>query len=160
SWDRKVYVWDTENYAQLAEILGGSKAVRAAFSPDCKWLGVAGEGTELKLFDTAKWQEARTFKGDVFRFQHLAFSPDSKLIVAAGGSFDNQRFGRALIFEVDSGKQRSVMNAGNQPLGCAAWAPDGQTIAAGAFDNVIRLFDVSTGKERLAMSDPLGGGSS
>jgi WD40 repeat protein len=158
-WDHNVYVWDAASYAEAAVILGGTKAVRATFSPDSKWLGVASEAGELKLWDTTTWQEAKVFQGDLFRFQHLAFSPDSKLLVAAGGSFENQRFGRALLFEVESGKQRYVMNAGGQPIGGVAYAPDGQTIATGGFDAVVRIWDAATGKERMAMNDPLGGGA-
>jgi WD40 repeat protein len=76
---------------------------------------------------------------EIYDFQ---FSPDSKSLTTASG------YGELRVWDVASGKELRHWNA-SDGVHWIASAPDGKTLAShGVGDNIIRLWDVATGKER------------
>jgi WD40 repeat protein len=114
-----------------------------AFSPDSKTLATGGEDGTLRLWDLSTGAE--TLHAKVGAFDRCVFSPDRKTLAVAGSKFDGLRLidiapdrpatGKALPFPV-------VRPAPH----CFAFCPDGAQLAGGD-DNLVRVWDVATGKE-------------
>jgi RNA polymerase sigma factor (sigma-70 family) len=121
-----------------------------AFSPDGKRMANGSFDNEKGNYFARLW-DVKTGK-ELRRFMHgkrsygipsLAFSPDAKTL--ATRSHD----GRLRLFDVDTGKERKTFptNGGGRKPGSVAFAPDGKTVAAAG--DSIRLYDATTGEERL-----------
>ena len=74
-------IWDTHTGACVKELPSQGRQ-HVCFSPDGRWLGVAG--TDVCLFETEAWRETRRFARDA-SFGPLAFSPDSCLLAFETG---------------------------------------------------------------------------
>jgi RNA polymerase sigma factor (sigma-70 family) len=123
-----------------------------AFSRDGKWMASGGFANDKGNYFARLW-EVKTGK-ELRRFLHgktsygipsLAFSPDAKTL--ATRSHD----GRLRLFDVDTGKERKTFpqDGGGRRLGTVAFSPDGKTVAAAG--DSIRLYDVTTGEQRLCI---------
>ena len=155
-YDHKVFLYDIATGNETARIpYPSSNPYSAAtwllFSPDGKRIALGGaDGKSIHLMDIAKGKVVQTLQHAQTLFG-AAFSPDSKHIVGAGYDRDgNDHYAR--LWDVETGKDVRHFLNGNAGLRCAAFSPDGNTLALGPDSgdkNPIRLFDVATGKERL-----------
>lgn len=120
-----------------------------AFSPDGKLMAGGGYDNEKGNYFARLW-EVDTGK-ELRRFMHgqngsgirsVAFSPDGKTLASGGDD------ARLRLFEVDTGKERKAFpKDGNRKIVSVAFAPDSKTVAAAG--NSVRLYDATTGEERL-----------
>jgi WD40 repeat protein len=78
----------------------------------------------------------------------LAFAPDGKT-VAAGGGFDQQA-GEVRLWDMPSCAERAHLRHG-KAIQTMAFAPEGQTLAMASVGQIVKLCDVSTGRERLSI---------
>jgi WD40 repeat protein len=117
-----------------------------AFSPDGKTLATVTESAELKLWNPHTGELIRTFTGEMFRMQSVCFSKDGQKVAAAGGSFDNTRYGKAAVWNVETGQQQIVVGDMPEPAIGVAFAPKGDVLATGAWDGSVRLWDASNGQ--------------
>src|SRR5262249_31413154 len=75
----------------------------------------------------------------------LAFSPDSRRLVTAGGQPAN--LGQLKVLNVLTARELGTVD--DVPaMRAVAFAPDGQALASGEFGGAIRLRDPATGQER------------
>jgi RNA polymerase sigma factor (sigma-70 family) len=82
----------------------------------------------------------------------LAYSPDGKRLVTAGG----RKSGQLRIWDVTTGE--SLVTVGPvPPTRAVAYSPDGRTLATGQLDGVIVLRDAATGQERATLKGHTGG---
>jgi RNA polymerase sigma factor (sigma-70 family) len=79
----------------------------------------------------------------------LAFSPDGKRLVTAGG--DHSLPGQLQIWDVATGKAL-VTRRLSPGVRSVAYSPDGQTVAAGHWEGDIKLRDPLTGQERATLT--------
>ena len=130
-----------------------SQVLAIAFSPDGKLMASGGYANDkgnyfARLWDVETGKELRRFmhgeKG--YGIRSLAFSPDGKTLATLGtqgGVF-------LRLFDVDTGKERRAFPKDGElrpSPGSVAFSPDGKTVAAAR--NSIRLYDTTTGEERL-----------
>ncbi|HWG42285.1 MAG TPA: sigma-70 family RNA polymerase sigma factor [Gemmataceae bacterium] len=131
---------------------GFRQALGIAFSQDGK-LMASGSFDNAKGNYFARLWEVETGK-ELRRFMHgkrsygipsLAFSPDAKTLATRAHD------GRLRLFDVDTGKERKAFppDGGGRNPGCVAFSPDGKTVAAAG--DSIRLYDTTTGEERLRL---------
>jgi WD40 repeat protein len=79
----------------------------------------------------------------------VAFSPDGKKLVSAAGSWEQAAEpGEVKVWRLDSNKEEPSLDGHKSPVMGLAWSRDGQTIATGTRDGIVRLFDAATGKEK------------
>jgi RNA polymerase sigma factor (sigma-70 family) len=119
-----------------------------AFTPDGKAIAVTSQGKVIHLIDFESGQTIRDFphEGSVLG---IAFSRDGKLL--AGGGYDKDRAGYfARLWEVETGKELRRFPHGQRGYGirALAFSPDAKTLATGADEGQLRLFEVDTGKVR------------
>ena len=180
----KVQVWNVERSLLLAEKGTWSRVYCVAWSRDGSRLAcMAGYSPGLdvppkgcSLFEMAKvyaWEVARV--GDAVQLlpagevvvactwrepmsRCLAWSPNSTMLVAAGGSDEViwtrgevERCGMvaeqaALVWRFEGGEMRPVgrLVGPARPITSVSWSPDGARIAGGSLDGQIRLWFVGS----------------
>lgn len=137
STDAVVRLWHPDRDEKPQELAGKDLGIFAlAFSHDGTTLAVGSRATAVRLWDIAAGREIRSLgshpRGGV---QSLAFTPEGKTLVSAGGS------GHAIFFwDVATGALRHQMEGSHGPV-TAALSSDGKTLATTAMSKV-RLWEM------------------
>jgi WD40 repeat protein len=158
----RVRVWDVETAKEVLELEANTKGVwRVAVSPDGKWIAGSGVDHSVKIWDTQTGKQVRTTKST--NVVSVAFSPDSKRIVAAScgvflslrGPATDERTA-VTVWDVDTGKELfAVERPKKEGLNCAAFSPDGKWIVTGGYEqkgpsedlSLVKVWDAATGRE-------------
>jgi WD40 repeat protein len=121
-----------------------------AYRPDGTLLA-AGTVTTVRLLDPATRETIATLDGEAEQVRSVAFSPDGKLLAAAGG-FPAQK-GEVKIWDVNARKLVTTITGHHDCIYAAAFSPDGKTLATASYDKLIKLWNPSTGEEIRTLKD-------
>jgi WD40 repeat protein len=129
---------------KLAEAAAAPPPITAAaFAPDGRAVLIGSQaGIEVR-----SWPELKVtgnIKTDLANVHDLAFAPDGKTLLAAGGSP-----GEAGIVEVLSwpaAERLQQISEHSDLVYRVAWSPDGKAFATAGADGFCRVFDLETGK--------------
>ncbi|MFN8440614.1 MAG: BTAD domain-containing putative transcriptional regulator [Caldilineaceae bacterium] len=141
--DDGVRLWSVATGQQICSLPGPSPfARRCAFSPDGRWLAGVYLDQTICLWamdGQADYPLHHTMRAHTSIVETLLFSPDSRTLFSSG--WDNQ----LCRWDVQCGSLQTTWLT--QPV-CTELAihPDGQFLAAGGGDHVIRLRDAETGQ--------------
>jgi WD40 repeat protein len=145
----EVKVWDAATGQELASFRGPEDYLQTvAFSPDGRRLLLGGIGETVEVVEALTGKQVKSFRGRVGAF--AVFSPDGRQVAA--GCAD----GTLLIWDVESGRQLLTVRAHSGNVSDLAYSPDGSRLATAGLDlfrgkGQVKLWDVSTGKELLAL---------
>jgi roadblock/LC7 domain-containing protein len=109
-------------------------------------LALVGEDKTVRLLDTATGKERTPLKTDQHRIQHVAFSPDGKLLAAASDESGIRQTTRLSLYEAASGKELWKKWATFESFGDVAFSPDGTILVTGG--SHVRLWNTADGGER------------
>ncbi len=136
--DHFVRVLEVASGRELAVLSGHQAEVMSlAFSPDGRSLATAGQDALVRVWDAQNWKLVAELASHTLPVQALAFSSDDKLLASAGK--DGARIWRRSDF------QQVAQIAELRGFSCIAFSPDGRTLATGGDDELVKLWDVSTG---------------
>ena len=155
--DKIIRLWDVERGTQIQEFAGHTAPVFCVvFSADGKSL-VSGGGSsnypdkgqngygEIRIWDPATGKERARVQSHTWPVARLVFTPDGKTLISGG--YDNT----IKLWDLDDKGQlqeRLTMTVGSsQGIYDMDLSPDGKTLAV-AGDGTVKLWDVTTGKER------------
>jgi WD40 repeat protein len=132
-----------------------------AYSPDGTRLASCSKDYTVKVWDLANGREVATYRGhldqpddptrgsngtdgtNILRVAAVAFHPkDPKLIASACGN-------QVHIWNPEDGKAgKTLVNLGknDKPIKAIAFSPDAKSLAVGADDGILRVYEVETGK--------------
>ncbi|MBI1916197.1 MAG: PQQ-binding-like beta-propeller repeat protein [Planctomycetes bacterium] len=139
----------------LPDVTGRNAVETLAFSPDGKTLALGTWGT-VKLLDPSTGKELPAPSRHKDWVCSVAFSPDGKFLVSAGGNEfaparnDYKTIGEVKLWDVAARTERSLKGHTNKVF-AAAFSRDSKTLATGSADRTVRLWDVATGKERAVL---------
>jgi len=119
-------------------------------SPDGRMLAVGGY-REVRLVDPVSGEALATLSGHADYVRSIAFSPDGKLLAAAGGAPQSE--GEIRIWDLQSHQLLKSLRGHKDCIYSVAWSPDGKLIASGSYDRMVKLWDASTGKELRNLQD-------
>jgi len=142
--------WDLATGEELPRLIGYRGWVNEiAFAPDGKSLALAGADSQVvRVWDLATAKERHPAAGHHGQIYALAFSPNGKLLATGGGDWHDHD---QTIYLWDAASGQEVRRlAGHLGKVCSLhFSPDGNLlVSAGEKDNVFRVWDVATAKER------------
>ena len=123
--------------------LGKGKITEILYSPDGKFLAVAG-GIGIWLYDVAAHQAASLLTGHTSGVDSLAFSSDGRIL--ASGSEDV-----IILWDRSAGTQ-TRLTGHTHWISSLAFSPDGKMLASDSRDGTIRLWDVVTGEQKWTLT--------
>ena len=145
SYDCSIRLWDAAT-AQLIRTWRPGHTVHAlAFSPDSKYVVLAGSRGTAAVFDVATGTEFIRLTGHKKRLFAAAFSPDGKHI-ATGGSDATIK-----LWDAATGKPVRTLSGHKGTVWWVAFSRDGKRIASGSSDCTMRLWDAGTGREQAVL---------
>ncbi len=118
------------------------------FSPDGKWLAVAGFH-EVLIHKADGSGLAARLVGLSERIESVRFSPDGKQIVVGGGL--PGRMGEIQVWDFARKELKLSKPVGFDTAYGASWSPDGKFIAFGLPDNSVRAINAKSGKQIFFM---------
>jgi WD40 repeat protein len=144
-------VWDLSSRKAVHEILQDhtGDVYCVAYSPDGRFLASGGRDGTIVLHNAATLEAlGQPLQGHAQGVTRLVFEGSSKLLVS--GSFD----GTVRVWQVSEhwAKEETSLRLAGAAINTVAISPDGGTIAAGADDGTITLWDLA---ERQVIGGPL-----
>jgi len=156
---KDVKVWDMETGREVLTLSGQAQEASAvAFSPEGQWIATGtwqdvrtlDQPGEAHLWNAETGKEAHPLIGHSGgRVMALAFSPDGKWLAAATGKVSAQGVGvqaEVEVWEVSTGKVVSRFGQNAGIISCLAFHPDGNELATGSFDGMVRIWEPAEGK--------------
>ncbi len=142
--DRTAIVWDAGSGEAQLRLVGHEAGVtHAVFSPDDRIIATTSIDTTAALWDARTGERLARRRGHRAAIRDLSFSPDGQRIVTASND--------AIVWNTEPTWKVTSLAVREAAITTAAFAPDHSHVATGGTDGVVRLWDVATGRELLAM---------
>ena len=111
-----------------------------AFSRQGKLFAAASREDTVELWDVQTGQHLQSFQGNGGRLFNLMFSPDGKSLAGSG-------HGGIVVWDVSGHMPSRRLEKVATEVRTLDFAPDGETLVGTCFDNTIRTWDLSTGRQ-------------
>jgi WD40 repeat protein len=140
--------------ARLLTDFEKNPALGLAFSPDGKNLAAATWQGLVKVLDLSNTNDLPAPKPHNDWTCSIAFSPDGRLLVSAGGSeFKPERnarktTGQIKLWDVVAQRELGEFSGHESKVFSVSFSADGQTLATASADQTVRLWEVVTRKQR------------
>jgi dipeptidyl aminopeptidase/acylaminoacyl peptidase len=123
-----------------------------AFDPSTRRIAAGSyKSVHLMSLDDRKW--IATLDGHADLVRAVAFSPDGRWLAVGGGP--SGRFGEIKIWDVQRPKPKllSTIQGHRDTILAIAFSPDGKTIASASYDRLVKLWDLTTGKQLRSLKE-------
>ena len=133
SWDRTVKLWDVTTRENIATLKGYSGLINSvAFSPDGNILAsISQDGTRLWNATTREPIAHLAVRGGL----SVAFSPDAQSLVSGS-------WGGVTLWDLGTKRRTADLQGHTRPVHSVAFSSDGATLASGADDGIMLLWNL------------------
>lgn len=144
-WDGAVHLWNPETGAEarpLQSDFGQEVVFSVDFSPDGRWLavagGVGGRFGRAEIFEVSSGQRVRRLQGHFGVQSSIQFD-------AAGGRLATASYdGTTRIWSTSALRDYVSLEGHDQPVWAVAFSKDGRRLASGSLDQTARVWDTET----------------
>ena len=174
SVDKTVKLWEVSTGKNISTLTGHTELPRSvAFSPDGTKLASGSVDKTVKLWEVSTGKNINTLMGHMDRVESIMFSPDGTKL--ASGSADRT----VKLWEVATGENINTLGGTDSPSAAeqmlhmfarrtsksaqhrspvtsVAFSPDGTKLASGDMDGMVKVWDVSTGRNIRIVRGPGG----
>ena len=156
------YLFDTLTGDRLKTFGGSTGWIHGlAFSPDGSLLvscgstwhsGAAGQGYKdgkIAICDVASGQERSGHEWEDGTYRSVSYAPNGRAHVTGGGTnfLGRSDRGDVQLWNATTGRILWSRQGHSMVVECVAFAPDGEAVASGGMDGVLKLWAASDGKE-------------
>jgi WD40 repeat protein len=141
-------VWDFRKQQAVEAIPGVS---RLAFTPDGQRLVTARHNGPVRVLDTRTWRELESFFVEQGANWSIALSGDGRTLATPAAS-------KVYLWDLSKSpasggrKPEAVLEGNSGWIVAVGFSPDGKTLASGAYDGSLKLWDVETRTIRRTLS--------
>ncbi|MGW4957426.1 nSTAND1 domain-containing NTPase [Nonomuraea sp. NPDC004186] len=142
-FDDTLRFWDVRAHRQTGTPVTGVQASSLAFAAKDATLAIGMDDGTIRLFDPrTRSDKATPLRGHTGAVEHVAFSPDGRLLVSASADRTIR------LWDVTTGRQLGQPLVGHtDTVWMVAFSPDARLLASAGRDRTIRLWDVATGRQ-------------
>ncbi len=145
SLEGPIRLWNVQTGQEIRQLKGHQQtSIDVAFHPDGHLLASTGDDSTIQLWDVATGQNLGVLRDHTDVVTRVVFSTDGKLM--ASGSLDKT----VRFWDLQAQKQIAVTSLGSTVYGLA-FSPDKSRLAAACDDNTVRIIDVATHQEIVAL---------
>jgi WD40 repeat protein/serine/threonine protein kinase len=152
STNAEVKVWDLATGRPVWTTRPPNGATDVAFSPDGKVLAAAVRRHGAMLWDVATGRRQQVLKGPASAIERVAFRPG--LPGTAGSQLATASGSTVQLWDTATGEGRLTFHGHTSTVYALAFTPDGQVLASGAMEGVIKLWDAVSGLQEFVLHDP------
>lgn len=153
-WGGSVRLWNARTGKQQTELAEYQSFFDSIdFHPNGRWLASTTLLRAVLLWNL-ETRVARTIAIVHTDWAPVKFSPGGSLL--AFGDVNEARGGRIRLWDTVRNAELTDLQASEGELIDLAFSPDGTLLAAGGFDNVVRLWDVKAVRQRMALTANFG----
>jgi WD40 repeat protein/regulator of sirC expression with transglutaminase-like and TPR domain len=127
-------------------------AARFAFGHDSRrmFLAVPERGFSIVAVDPDTWQETAVLPGDNVTLGTMAVDPGGRYLAVGVHSDSGPVADHVRVYDLATGSVRHRLPH-RQGVRSLAFSPDGKTLVTGGDDPVVRLWDVTTGRQTAVL---------
>ena len=164
SVDKTVKLWEVSTGKNISTLTGHTELPRSvAFSPDGMKFASGSMDKTIKLWEVSTGKNMSTLTGHTDRVESIAFSPDGTKLASGSqdetvrlwdvstganinilGKIDNTSAAVQML-QIFSGRGPSSTQR-KSPVTSVAFSPDGTILASGEINGMVKLWEVSTGR--------------
>lgn len=148
--DRTVRLWDPATGQLVHKLSGSGTMYNLAFRPDGKVLAGCASDGHVHVWSLDDGKVLRAWKAHADRALGLAFHPDGQTLASAASAGGTGGSGEVILWDAVTWTEVRRMPSAKGIM-AIAFSPRGTTLAGGAADKTVRLWEVATGIEVLKL---------
>jgi RNA polymerase sigma factor (sigma-70 family) len=147
NWISIITIWDVPTGKKLLRLKHETETHLVQLSPDGKTLACSvWGGKDIQLWSAQTGEKLRSLAISEEYISHMAFSSDSKTLVAGGSAQILQ------LWDVSSGKSLATAEGLGRSVEAVTFSPDSKRLAASS-RNAVLVWDIGTSKLSVSLED-------